>query len=196
MFTGIVEEIGRVVRATGARIAVRGPLVTADAKLGDSIAVAGVCLTVVELHDGVFAADIMAQTRRHTALGDLQPGAPVNLERALRADGRLGGHIVQGHVDGVGELATRESGSHFDTFRFTLNAELNRYLAKKGSVAVDGTSLTVADVDETGFAVGLIPATLRHTTLGGLIPGRRVNIEVDILAKYMERLLDVGECAR
>jgi riboflavin synthase len=203
MFTGIVEEIGRVRdvgRPGGASAAaghggdavltIEGPLVASDAALGDSIAVAGVCLTVTGLGgDGSFTADVMPESLRRTALGDLVPGSPVNLERALRADARLGGHVVQGHVDGVGTLVSRAPGDRWDDLVLAAPAGLTRYVAEKGSIAVSGVSLTVTHVDATSFGVSLIPTTLGATTLGGLAPGDRVNLEVDVLAKYVERLL-------
>jgi riboflavin synthase len=189
MFTGIVEELGRVVRLEPTHIAVHGPRVTSGAHPGDSIAVSGVCLTVVDCRDGVFTADLMAETLQRTTLGALHPDSPVNLERAVGADGRFGGHIVQGHVEGIARLAEREGAGAFDLFRFTLDPSLTRYIAAKGSIAIDGVSLTVIDVGEDWLTVGLIPTTLQVTTLGGLRPGDRVNIETDIIARYVERLL-------
>lgn len=194
MFTGIVEELGTVVAiedlGSDARLRVRGPLVTSDAHLGDSIAVDGVCLTVSELPgDGIFAADVMPESLRRTALGTLVPGAPVNLERALAVGGRYGGHVVQGHVDGVGTILRRDPGERWDEVEIGLPAELARYVAEKGSIAVSGVSLTVTHVRDESFGVSLIPTTLEHTTLGGLVVGAPVNLEVDVLAKYAERLL-------
>ncbi|MER5701675.1 riboflavin synthase [Micromonospora sp. NPDC002296] len=194
MFTGIIEELGEVVAVTetggdSALVAVRGPLVTADARHGDSIAVNGVCLTVVDVGAGVFTADVMGETLRRSALGGLGPGAPVNLERAAALNSRLGGHIVQGHVDGVGEVLSREPAEQWETVRFRLPAALARYVVEKGSITVDGVSLTVADVGPDWFAVGLIPTTLKLTTLGAREVGDPVNLEVDVLAKYVERLL-------
>ncbi|MFF3866650.1 riboflavin synthase [Micromonospora sp. NPDC001898] len=194
MFTGIVEELGEVVAVTetggdSALVAVRGPLVTVDARHGDSIAVNGVCLTVVDVGAGVFTADVMGETLRRSALGGLGPGAPVNLERAAALNSRLGGHIVQGHVDGVGEVLSREPAEQWETVRFRLPAALARYVVEKGSITVDGVSLTVADVGPDWFAVGLIPTTLKLTTLGARAVGDPVNLEVDVLAKYVERLL-------
>ncbi|WP_320067928.1 riboflavin synthase [Micromonospora sp. RTGN7] len=194
MFTGIVEELGEVVRVTetggdSALVAVRGPLVTTDARHGDSIAVNGVCLTVVDVDQGVFTADVMGETLRRSALGTLRPGGPVNLERAAALNSRLGGHIVQGHVDGVGEVLSREPAEQWETVRFRLPTALGRYVVEKGSITVDGVSLTVADVGPDWFAVGLIPTTLRLTTLGAREVGDPVNLEVDVLAKYVERLL-------
>ncbi|CCH17620.1 riboflavin synthase [Micromonospora lupini] len=194
MFTGIVEELGEIVRVTAtagdsALVAVRGPLVTSDARHGDSIAVNGVCLTVVDAADGVFTADVMGETLRRSALGALRPGDPVNLERAAALGSRLGGHLVQGHVDGVGELVAREPAEQWETVRFRLPAALARYVVEKGSITIDGVSLTVAEVGADEFAVGLIPTTLKLTTLGAKGVGDPVNLEVDVLAKYVERLL-------
>ncbi|MFC4149438.1 riboflavin synthase [Micromonospora mangrovi] len=194
MFTGIVEELGEVVRATetaadSALVAIRGPLVTSDARHGDSIAVNGVCLTVVDVDGGVFTADVMGETLRRSALGGLRPGDPVNLERAAALGSRLGGHLVQGHVDGVGELLSREPAAQWETVRFRLPAGLARYVVEKGSITIDGVSLTVAEVGDDWFTVGLIPTTLTLTTLGAKRPGDPVNLEVDVLAKYVERLL-------
>ncbi|MEU7945497.1 riboflavin synthase [Micromonospora taraxaci] len=194
MFTGIIEELGEIVRVTAtagdsALIGVRGPLVTSDARHGDSIAVNGVCLTVVDVADGVFTADVMGETLRRSALGALSVGDPVNLERAAALGSRLGGHLVQGHVDGVGELISREPAEQWETVRFRLPAGLSRYVVEKGSVTIDGVSLTVAEVGADEFAVGLIPTTLKLTTLGAKGAGDPVNLEVDVLAKYVERLL-------
>ncbi|ASR54510.1 riboflavin synthase [Cellulomonas sp. CW35] len=194
MFTGIVEELGSVVavedRGQDARLVVRGPLVVSDAHLGDSIAVDGVCLTVSGLPgDGTFAADVMPESLRRTALGALRAGAPVNLERALAVGGRYGGHVVQGHVDGVGTVLRREPGERWDEVEIGLPAGLARYVAEKGSIAVSGVSLTVTHVGDESFGVSLIPTTLARTTLGTLEPGSPVNLEVDVLAKYAERLL-------
>ena len=203
MFTGIVEEIGMVEAlersggtsqasgdGPGARLTVRGPIVASDARVGDSIAVSGVCLTVTDLPgDGRFTVDVMPESLRRTVLGGLASGSPVNLERAVRADGRLGGHIVQGHVDGVGTILTRTPGPSWDDVEIALTPELARYVAEKGSVTVSGVSLTVTHVDAASFGVSLIPTTLAATTLGRLAPGTRVNIEVDVLAKYVERLI-------
>jgi len=197
MFTGIVEEMGTVVAlvpgdgdAADARLQVRGPLVTSDARLGDSIAVSGVCLTVSELPgDGTFVADVMPETLRRSALGELTPGDVVNLERALAVGGRYGGHVVQGHVDGVGVVRSRRPGPRWDEIEIELDPALARYVAQKGSITVSGVSLTVTHVGDDVFGVSLIPTTLQVTTLGGLAPGARVNLEVDVLAKYTERLL-------
>lgn len=193
MFTGIVEEVGRVVGCKelgdAARLEVRAERVLENARLGDSIAVNGVCLTVTELCAGSFTADMMGETLRRSALGALREGDVVNLERALAADGRLGGHIVQGHVDGTAELVSRTPSDHWEVFRFRLPVALERYVVEKGSIAVQGTSLTVSGVGEGWFEVSLIPTTLRETVLGALAVGETVNVEVDILGKYVERLL-------
>ncbi len=192
VFTGIVEEVGEVVevvaQADAAGLRISGPLVTSDAAPGDSIAVNGVCLTVVTVADGVFTVDVMGRTLRSSGLSGLCPGSPVNLERALRAGSRLGGHLVAGHVDATGSVLAREASEHWELVRFSLPPRLARYLVARGSVAVDGVSLTVAEVDRDSFAVGLIPTTLRQTTLGRRRPGDVVNLEVDIVAKYVERL--------
>lgn len=196
MFTGIVEERGEVVAVQdlpdAARVTIAGPLVTSDAKLGDSISVNGVCLTVVEVADGAFTADVMRETLVRSSLDKIAPGEPVNLERAAEVGKRFGGHIVQGHVDGTGVILSREPSAHWDLVRIGLPARLARYLVEKGSITVDGVSLTVVDVSdgENGaeFSVSLIPETLRATTLGVRTAGDRVNLEVDVVAKYVERL--------
>jgi riboflavin synthase len=196
VFTGIVEEQGTVESIVdlgdAARLVVRGPVVTSDAQTGDSIAVNGVCLTVVDLEDGTFSADVMLETLRRSSLGALTVGSPVNLERAARVDSRLGGHIVQGHVDGVATVLDVTPTEHWTTVSFALPSGLSRYLVEKGSVCVDGVSLTVVAVDDATFSVSLIPTTLQHTTLGTRQAGQPVNIEVDVLAKYVERLLEGG----
>ncbi|MFI6295297.1 riboflavin synthase [Nonomuraea sp. NPDC050790] len=193
MFTGIIEEMGEVValetRGDSAVLSVRGPIVTSDARHGDSIAVNGVCLTVVESADGVFTVDVMKESLERTSLGGLKEGSPVNLERAVRADQRLGGHIVQGHVDGTAVLLSRETGEAWDNLRFSLPAQLARYVAEKGSIAIDGISLTVTTVDDDSFGVSLIPTTLRLTNLGRRAEGELVNLEADVIAKYVERLV-------
>jgi riboflavin synthase len=196
MFTGLVEEVGTVVGleslGDSVRLTVRGPIVTSDAGHGDSIAVNGCCLTVTELAPEQFSADVMAESLERTSLGDLVPGSPVNLERAVAAGARLGGHIVQGHVDGTGTLLDRTPSAHWEILRFSLPAAVSRYLVEKGSITVDGVSLTVVDVTDESFSVSLIPTTLADTTLGTRTPGDRVNLEVDIVAKYVERLVNGG----
>ncbi|HEX6888129.1 MAG TPA: riboflavin synthase [Candidatus Nanopelagicales bacterium] len=197
MFTGIVEELGQVVEVTAlpdeaARIVLHGPRVTIDARPGDSIAVNGVCLTAVELRDGTFSADVMAETLRRTTLGSLQAGDRVNLERPMPADGRFGGHLVQGHVDGVGRVRARRASQHWEVVEVELPPALARYVVPQGSITIDGVSLTVvtvADDDPPWCSVSLIPTTLAETTLGGRAVGERVNLEVDVLGKYVERLL-------
>ena len=202
MFTGIVEELGRVVRLEtvedSARLTVEAPTVTQDVSLGDSVSVNGCCLTVAAVHGSTFTADLMAETLTRTTLCSQAPGDPVSLERALRASDRLGGHIVQGHVDATAEVLDHHRGEHWDLLRISLPQEIARYVAVKGSVALDGVSLTVVDVVDdasptpgagASLSVGLIPETLRRTTLGTRRPGERVNLEVDVLAKYAERLL-------
>jgi riboflavin synthase len=192
MFTGIVEELGEVTAVAeltdAARITVAGPLVTADANHGDSIAVNGVCLTVVEVDGDRFTADVMLETLRRSSLANLTPGERVNLERAAVLGHRLGGHLVQGHVDGTGRVLDRRPAEHWDLVRISLPPELARYVVLKGSIAVDGVSLTVAGVDDADFTVSLIPTTLHGTTLGLRRVRDPVNLEVDILAKYVERL--------
>lgn len=201
MFTGLVEEIGRVdsVKPQGdaVRLGIAASTVLSDAQLGDSIAVNGVCLTVAELEEGTFIADVMKESLNRSSLGELEVGSAVNLERAVLATTRLGGHIVQGHVDGTGTLLSRTPSEHWEVLRFSLPRELARYVVEKGSIAVQGTSLTVsavsADKDEPGadgfFEVSLIPTTLRDTVFGAMAPGARVNLEVDVVAKYVEKMV-------
>ena len=193
MFTGIVEELGTVAavedQGDAVRLTVTSPLVLEDAAPGDSIAVNGCCLTVTE-HDGSsWTADVMQETLDKTSLYGVRPGDPVNLERAVTADKRLGGHIVQGHVDGVGTVLGRTPSEHWEVVEISLPTELSRYLVDKGSITVDGVSLTVVEAGDDRFTVSLIPETLARTTLGTRQPGDRVNLEVDIIAKYVERLL-------
>ena len=193
MFTGLVEEIGVIQELEqlddAVRIAVRAPKVTEDAAPGDSIAVDGVCLTVVDSVDGTFTADVMRETLDRSRLGTYKAGSRVNLERALAAGQRMGGHIVQGHVDGVAEVVSRTPSEHWEVVRFTLLERLERYVVEKGSIAVNGTSLTVSAVGEGYFEVSLIPITLRDTTAGELAPDDPVNLEVDIVAKYVEKMV-------
>ena len=196
MFTGIVEELGEVVAveelADASRLTVRGPVVTSDAAPGDSISVNGVCLTVVDHTDGAFTADVMAETLRRSSLGALAVGSPVNLERAVRVSDRLGGHVVQGHVDGTGTLLSVTPDEHWTVVRTSLPAGLGRYVVEKGSITVDGVSLTVSALTDDWFEVSLIPTTLGLTTLGRKGPGDPVNLEVDVLAKHVEKLLLAG----
>ena len=196
MFTGIVEELGTIVTREdlddAARITVRGPLVTSDASYGDSIAVNGVCLTVVEQTDDAFTVDVMAETLDRSSLGALDAGSRVNLERAMAAGGRFGGHIVQGHVDGVGEVVAVSPSENWTVVRIAIPPQVARYIVERGSITVDGVSLTVSAVGtDTGrdwFEISLIPTTLSETNLGSAEPGRVVNLEVDVIAKYVERL--------
>jgi riboflavin synthase len=196
VFTGIVEELGEVVAveplADASRLTVRGPLVTSDAGHGDSISVNGVCLTVVANEGGAFTADVMSETLKRSSLGALVPGSPVNLERAVRVSDRLGGHVVQGHVDGTGEILTVTPDEHWTVVRVALPDGLGRYVVEKGSITVDGVSLTVSAIADAWFEVSLIPTTLGLTTLGSKGPGDPVNLEVDVLAKHVEKLLLSG----
>jgi len=199
MFTGLVEEKGSITAVEdlgdSVRLTIRGPVVTSDAGHGDSISVNGCCLTVMSQDGDTFGADVMKESLDKTSLGDLVIGDEVNLERATQAGARLGGHIVQGHVDGTGRVLDRTPSEHWEVVRIAVPQELARYLVDKGSVTVDGTSLTVVQVvdavagEDAWFSVSLIPTTLADTTLGTKAPGDRVNLEVDILAKYVERLL-------
>ena len=185
MFTGIVEELGRLRSRAGGRLVVEASLVLDDLKVGDSLAHNGVCLTVVDVGAGCFAIDAVEETFRRTNLGDLRPGDPVNLERPVRLSDRLGGHLVQGHVDGVGVVR-----SPAPSLEVGLPADLRRYVVEKGSITVDGCSLTVVKVLADSFTVAVIPHTTAVTTLGTRAPGDRVNLEVDVVAKYVERLLE------
>jgi len=196
VFTGIVEELGEVVALEqapdSAQLTVRGSLVTSGAAAGDSIAVNGVCVTVTGTSNGTFSADVMGETLSRSSLGGLAAGAPVNLERPMRLDGRLGGHIVQGHVDGTGTVLERRASQSWDVVRISVPPPLRRYVIEKGSVAVDGVSLTVSAIGLDWIEVSLIPETLARTTLGRRQPGDPVNLEVDMIAKYVERLLQGG----
>ncbi|MEU7635892.1 MULTISPECIES: riboflavin synthase [unclassified Streptomyces] len=197
MFTGIVEELGEVAAiedlGDAARFRLRGPVVTEGAKHGDSIAVNGVCLTVVDTADGEFTADVMAETLHRSSLGALTTGSRVNLERPMALGGRLGGHLVQGHVDGTGTIVERTPGEHWELVKVALPVRLARYVVEKGSITVDGVSLTVVEAADDYFTISLIPTTLALTTLGIKQPGDPVNLEVDVLAKYVERLLGRGD---
>lgn len=192
MFTGIIEEIGDIVEVEkagdGLRLTVAAPLAVSDARHGDSIAVSGVCLTVVASTGESFTADVMAATVDGTTAGRLSPGDRVNVERAMRADGRLGGHVVQGHVDGVAEVLQVRPGDAWRVVRVALPAPLAPLVARKGSITIDGVSLTVSDVGRDWAEVSLIPETLAATTLGHLVPGRLVNLETDILARHVARM--------
>jgi len=198
MFTGIVEELGEVAgiehRGDAARLTIRGAIT--DTSPGESISVNGVCLTVTDIADGTFTADVMGETLDRSGLGALTPGARVNLERSVRLADRLGGHLVQGHVDATGTVLSRTPSAHWDQVRIGIPAKISRYVVEKGSIAVDGISLTVSALDDgdpqtpgTWFEVCLIPETLNRTTLGASQPGDTVNLEVDVLAKYVEKLL-------
>ncbi|MEO5653577.1 MAG: riboflavin synthase [Marmoricola sp.] len=194
MFTGIVEELGTVEaledQGDAVRLTVRGPVVTSDVSLGDSISVNGCCLTVVTNRDATFTADVMRETLEKTSLGSLGPGTRVNLERAVTPTTRLGGHIVQGHVDGTGSVLRRTPSQHWELVEISLPAGLANYLVEKGSITVDGISLTVFDVGSESFSVSLIPETLARTTLGFKQPGDVVNLEVDVIAKYVEKMVN------
>ena len=194
MFTGIVEELGTVEsvqqQSDAVRLTVRAATVLEDSGLGDSVAVNGCCLTVAERTDDTWTADVMAETLAKTGLGSLVPGDQVNLERAATIGSRLGGHLVQGHVDGVGNVIRREPGEHWDVVTVSMPRELAPYLVDKGSITVDGVSLTVVNAGDEEFTVSLIPETLRRTTLGFRKPGDPVNLEVDVIGKYVARQLE------
>jgi riboflavin synthase len=197
VFTGIVQDMGRIValepRAGDVRLRVAGARLPLDAvRSGDSIAVSGVCLTVVEHDAGGFAADVSNETLSLTTLGDLAPGSSVNLEPALRAGDPLGGHLVSGHVDGVGRVVSLAQDARSWRIRFETPPDLARYVARKGSIAIDGVSLTVNEVEGREFGINIIPHTWQVTTIGGYAPGRRVNLEIDPIARYVERLLAAG----
>ncbi|WP_256107194.1 riboflavin synthase [Streptomyces sp. ODS05-4] len=199
MFTGIVEELGEVTAVDdlgdSCRFRLRGPVVTEGARHGDSIAVNGVCLTVVDTEGGEFTADVMAETLKRSSLGALAPGSRVNLERPMAVGGRLGGHIVQGHVDGTGAILARTPSEHWEIVKVSLPPKLARYVVEKGSITVDGVSLTVVDAGPDHFTISLIPTTLALTTLGVKQPGDPVNLEVDVIAKYVERLMGAAKDA-
>jgi riboflavin synthase len=192
MFTGLVQDLGRIVSADrngeGARVTVQTVL-AGDLAEGDSVAVNGVCLTATEVGDGSFAADVMNETLSKTSLADVQPGADVNLELPLRPSDRLGGHVVQGHVDGLATIAETRDDGFARRVRFETDPELLRYVVEKGSIALDGVSLTVIEIGDSWFTVSLIPESLERTNLGAAGPGTKVNVEVDVLAKYVERLI-------
>lgn len=193
MFTGLVQELGTVAaleqQADALRLSIRAPQTVSDARLGDSIAINGVCLTIAELDGDIFFADVMQESLDRTGLGQLEEGARVNVEPALLPTTRLGGHMMQGHVDGTARLVSREHSEHWDVLRFSLPRELTQYVVEKGSIAVNGTSLTVSAVGKDWFEVSLIPTTLRETTHGESKVGDIVNLEVDVLAKYVEKML-------
>ncbi|HYZ36952.1 MAG TPA: riboflavin synthase [Pseudonocardiaceae bacterium] len=196
MFTGIVEELGELLsrheRPDAAQFTVSAPLASCDARAGDSISVNGVCLTVVNVQDGAFTADVIGETLRRSSLGTARPGDRINLERAAKLGDRLGGHLVQGHVDGTGTVLSRtapQDGAPWELIRIRMPTALARYVVEKGSIAVDGVSLTVIEVCSDEFSVGLIPTTQQLTTLGLRRPGELVNLEVDIIAKYVDRMI-------
>jgi riboflavin synthase len=194
MFTGIIEELGRVAaieqQQDAVRITIEGPLVSSDLHRGDSIAVCGTCLTAVEFDQNGFTADVMQETLNRTSLSSLKVGDPVNLERAMTAATRFGGHVVQGHVDGVGSIISREPSENWEWVRVRVPAEIMKYVVLKGSITIDGVSLTVNEVGEDFVGLSLIPETLRLTTLGSKQPGDQVNLEADVMAKHIERLLE------
>ena len=194
MFTGIIEELGKIThiekQLDAQRITIEGALVTSDVKRGDSIAVSGVCLTAVELEGDKFTADVMEETLKVTALGHAKVGDVVNLERAMNATTRFGGHMVLGHVDGVGQIRSRERSEHWEWVRVSVPKELMKYIVLKGSITVDGVSLTVNEIGEDFIGLSLIPETMRLTTLGSKQVEDKVNIEVDIMAKHIERLME------
>ena len=194
MFTGIVEELGRVkaieVQPDALRLTIEGPLVVSDVKRGDSIAVSGTCLTAVEHDATTFTADVMQETLRLTSLDGIKVGDPVNLERAMTAATRFGGHVVQGHVDGVGEIISREPSENWEWLRVRIPVDLMKYVVLKGSITIDGVSLTVNEVGPDHIGLSLIPETLALTTLGSKKPGDKVNVEADVMAKHIERLLE------
>jgi riboflavin synthase len=190
MFTGIIEEMGKIKGLTpSGALTVEALHVLEGTRLGDSIAVSGVCLTVVDMTSSSFTVDVMPETLKRSVLGSLRPGAPVNLERAMLAGGRLGGHMVQGHADGVGTVRSRSQMGNAVLFDIVADEEVTRYIVEKGSVAIDGISLTVLEARGGGFSVSIIPRTLSETTLESKRPGDRVNIEVDIIAKYVEAFI-------
>jgi riboflavin synthase len=193
VFTGIVEDLGEIVAVEeltqAKRVTIRSATVTEDAGEGDSIAVNGVCLTVTSTTGDTFTADVMRETLDRSSLAKAHPGDRVNLERSVRLQDRLGGHLVQGHVDATGTIESRTPDEHWEIVRITLPESISRYVVEKGSIAVDGTSLTVTQVNDDSFEVSLIPETLKRTTLGKKQPGDVVNLEVDVIGKYVERLL-------
>lgn len=194
MFTGIIEELGRVVaieqQPDAIRLTISGPLVTQDLGRGDSVSVCGTCLTAVEIEGATFTADVMHETLRLTSLAELEAGSPVNLERAMTAERRFGGHVVLGHVDGLGKVESREPSQNWEWLRVRIPSELMKYVVLKGSITIDGISLTVNEIRDNLVGFSLIPETLRLTTLGSKQPGQSVNVEVDVMAKHIERLLE------
>ena len=197
MFTGIIEELGKVVaieeQPDALRLTIAGPLVTSDIKRGDSISCSGVCLTAIEIENGTFTADVMKETLRLTSLDGVKVGDPINLERAMTMQTRFGGHHVQGHVDGVGHFLSREKSENWDWVRIQVPKELMKYIVLKGSITFDGISLTVNEVGDDFVGLSLIPETLRLTTLGYKTTGDKVNVEVDVMAKHIERLIEMRD---
>ena len=194
MFTGIIEELGRVKaieqQADAVRLTIEGPIAVSDVKRGDSIAVSGTCLTAVEFDESTFTADVMKETLDRTSLSELKVGDAVNLERAMTAATRFGGHVVQGHVDGVGKIISREPSENWEWLRVSIPTELMKYIVLKGSITIDGVSLTVNEVGDDFIGLSLIPETLALTTLGSKQVGAKVNVEADVMAKHIERLLE------
>ncbi len=194
MFTGIIEELGRVAKIEtqpdALRITIEGDVVTSDLKRGDSISVCGTCLTAVEITENSFTADVMQETLKLTSLNGIKVGDPVNLERAMTAATRFGGHVVQGHVDGLGEIISRTPSDNWEWVRVQVPAELMKYVVLKGSITIDGVSLTVNELGDDWVGLSLIPETLKLTTLGSKQPGDKVNVEADVMAKHIERLLE------
>ena len=194
MFTGIIEELGRVAKIEtqpdALRITIEGDVVTSDLKRGDSISVCGTCLTAVEITENTFTADVMQETLKLTSLNGIKVGDPVNLERAMTAATRFGGHVVQGHVDGLGEIISRTPSDNWEWVRVQVPAELMKYVVLKGSITIDGVSLTVNELGNDWVGLSLIPETLKLTTLGSKQPGDKVNVEADVMAKHIERLLE------
>lgn len=194
MFTGIIEELGKVKaieqQADAVRLTIEGPIAVSDVKRGDSIAVSGTCLTAVEFDNSTFTADVMKETLDRTSLSELKVGDAVNLERAMTAATRFGGHVVQGHVDGVGKIISREPSENWEWLRVSIPRELMKYIVLKGSITIDGVSLTVNEVGDDHVGLSLIPETLALTTLGSKQVGAKVNVEADVMAKHIERLLE------
>ena len=194
MFTGIIEELGTVTGITkqpdALRLTIKGKMVLDDLKRGDSISCSGTCLTAIEIDENGFTADVMMETIKLTSLMEVVVGAPINLERAMNAQTRYGGHVVQGHIDGVGEFVSRETSENWDWVRIRIPRELLRYVVMKGSITFDGISLTVNEISDDVIGLSLIPETLQVTTLGSKKPGSKVNVEVDVMAKHIERLME------
>ena len=194
MFTGIIEELGTVTGITkqpdALRLTIKGKMVLEDLKRGDSISCSGTCLTAIEIDENGFTADVMMETIKLTSLMEVVVGDPINLERAMNAKTRYGGHVVQGHIDGVGEFVSRETSENWDWVRIRIPRELLRYVVMKGSITFDGISLTVNEISDDVIGLSLIPETLQVTTLGTKKPGSKVNVEVDVMAKHIERLME------